>query len=546
MLGTTSKIRSACIFFGFFSLFAIALIHLYKLQIKQHTFFAELAHRQYFLTVTSYLPRAVILDRNGLPLALNKESTSAFIMPHTVKDPVVLKTFLTQHFPHALEQWNAKPTAKFLYLKRGLSDQEIDHIKTAQIKDIHLLKEPNRFYPHQASASITGITNIDNKGLFGLEYLYNDSLAGKPAKVVLEKDARSGLFYFGKTIEQEADQGKPLQVSLDAHLQFLVSEELNDAVKMHDAAQAAALVMNPETGEILAIASYPTFDPTHLETLEQEKTKNTAITESYEFGSAFKALCALAALAEDAVTLDEPINCEGAKTAYVAGRKINTVIAGGVMPFLEVITSSNNIGIAKVAMRIDTKLYDHYKKLGFGTKTGIEFPGENKGSVNPPSNWSKHSIISLSYGYEVSSTLVQLARAFSIVSNGGYLVQPTLLKQDPSKKPTGSPIYSKELIEQLRTILQAATSTHATGAKAKVHGYTTLGKTSTANLLENGVYNKDKNIYAFVGSVEKGEYKRTIACFIKESHPLHKYASTVAAPLFERIAEKTLIHEKMW
>lgn len=546
MLGTPSKIRSACIFFGFFTLFGTALIHLYKLQIKRHTFFADLAHRQYFLTVTSYLPRAVILDRNGLPLALNKESTSAFIMPHTIKDQPTLTTFLKKHFPQALEQWHAKPTSKFLYLKRGISDQELNAIQSAGLKDIHLLKEPNRFYPHQSAASIIGMTNIDNKGLFGLEYVYNDQLAGKPAKVVLEKDARSGLFYFGKTVEQEADQGKPLQVSLDAHLQFLVSEELNDAATKHNAAQAAALVMNPETGEILAIASYPTFDPTNLTLLEQEATKNTALTESYEFGSAFKAFSALAALDENAITLDEPINCEGAKTAYVAGRKINTVIPGGVMPFLEVMTTSNNIGIAKVAMRIDTKLYDHYKKLGFGTKTGIEFPGENKGSVNHPRNWSKHSIISLSYGYEVSSTLLQLARAFSIVSNGGYLVQPTLIKQDGTKKPTGTPLYSPAVIEQLRTILQAATSKHATGAKAKVHGYTTLGKTSTANLLENGVYNKDKNMYAFVGSVEKGDYKRTIACFIKESRPLHAYASTIAAPLFERIAEKTLIHEKMW
>ncbi len=546
MLGTSSKLRSAYIFFGFFSLFSVALVHLYKLQIRQHVFFADLANRQYFLTLTSYLPRAVILDRNGLPLALNKESTSAFVMPHAVKDTEKLHAFLKKHFPSALEQWTAKPKAKFLYLKRGLNDEEIDLIKTSSIRDIHLLKEPNRFYPHQASASITGITNIDNKGLFGLEYFYNDRLAGKPAKMTLEKDARSGLFYFGKTIEEEGSQAEPLQLSLDAHLQFLVSEELHDAAQSHDAAQAAALVMNPETGEILALASYPTFNPTRLDTLDQEATKNTALTESYEFGSAFKAFSALAALAENAVSLDELIDCEGAKTAYVAGRKINTVIPGGVMPFLDVMATSNNIGIAKVAMRIDTKLYDHYKKLGFGTKTNIEFPGENKGSVNHPSHWSKHSIISLSYGYEVSSTLVQLARAFSIASNGGYLIQPTLIKQDPAKKPSGTPLYSKELIEQLRTILQAATSKYATGAKAKVHGYTTLGKTSTANLLENGTYNKDKNIYTFVGSVEKGDYKRTIACFIKESRPLHKYASTVAAPLFERIAEKTLIHEKMW
>ncbi len=543
MIGASSKIRSTCVFFIFFALFSIALVHLYNLQIRRHTFFTELANRQYFLTVTSYAPRATILDRNGLPLALNKESTSGFIMPHMVKNKEALTAFLKNQFPQSLEQWKAKPDSKFLYIKRALTEQEVDLIKTSGLTDIHLLKEPNRFYPYQSCTSIIGMTNIDNKGLFGLEYFYNDALAGVPAKTVLEKDARSGLFYFGKTTEQEAHQGAPIHLSLDAHLQFLVTEELTDTAERYNAAQAAALVMNPETGEILAIASYPNLDP---EQFNQEATKNTAITESYEFGSAFKAFCALAALAEDAVTLDEPINCENSKTAYVAGRKINTVIPGGVMPFLDVIATSNNIGIAKVAMRINTKLYDHYKKLGFGTKTGIEFPGENKGSVNPPSNWSKHSIISLSYGYEVSSTLVQLARAFSIVSNGGYLIQPTLIKQDAGKKPTGTPLYNHELIEQLRTLLLATTSNKGTGKAAAVHGYTTLGKTSTANLLEHGVYNKDKNIYAFVGSVEKGNYKRVIACFIKESRMLHSYASVIAAPLFERIAEKTVIHEKMW
>ncbi len=546
MLSASSKIRSTFVFFAFSILFGTLLARLYSLQIKQHTFFANLAHRQYFLTITSFLPRATIVDRNGLPVALNKESTSAFMMPYLVKDAEHLKVFLKKHFPQALEQWQAKPDARFLYIKRALSEEELQVLQEAKLSSIHLLKEPNRFYPYDACASIVGLTNIDNKGLFGLEYFYNDRLSGTPAKTVLEKDARSGMFYFAKTTEQEAHHGESLTLSLDAHLQFLIQEELNDAALKYSAAQAAAVVMNPETGELLAMASYPSFDPKHLENVDQVTTKNTAITESYEFGSAFKAFCALAALDEGAVTLDEKINCENSKTAYVEGRRINTTIPGGVIPFLKVISTSNNIGIAKVAMRINTKLYDHYKKLGFGVKTGIEFPGENKGSVNPPANWSKHSIISLSYGYEISSNLVQLARAFAIFSNGGYVVQPTLLKKDSATKPTGYPIYSKRILEQGRTMLEAVTSNQGSGKYAAVHGYKTLGKTSTANLLENGTYNKDKNIYAFVGSVEKGSYKRTIACFIKESKPLHKYAATVAAPLFERLAEKTLIHEKMW
>jgi cell division protein FtsI (penicillin-binding protein 3) len=539
----THKIRTAFVFFLFCSLFSIGLLNLYALQIKQHTFFADLGNQQYYFTLTTYPPRASILDRQGIPLALNKETLSAFMLPRMVKEQTGLKRFLKKHFPEGHKRLLKNPKSQFAYIKRKLSAEEQKIIKENDIKDIHLLSEPSRFYPIEASGTLTGITNIDNKGLFGIELEFDKQLTGQPSTTILEKDARSGLFYFSKQTAKEGIAGKPVALTIDGNLQFLVQEELLDAIKRFDSTEGAAIVMNPESGEILAMASYPTFNPNDTTCLNQVSTKNTAVTEIYEFGSVLKTFCALAALEEGLVTPDEEIDCMNTKTAYLDGRRVNTVLTLGKASFTDIMKKSNNIGIAKVAKRLDTKLYDHYRKLGFGTKTNINFPGERGGFVMPPDQWSKQSIISLSYGYEITNTLLQLARAFSVFANDGHLVTPRLLLDQEVPEP--QKIYSTESIDAMRQILEETTSKRGTAKYAAVHGYKTLGKTSTTNLLNEGEYDPHKNMYGFAGIVEKDNYKRVIVCFLKESKRHNIYASTVSAPFFEKIAEKTLMHDKI-
>ncbi|MFT6765683.1 MAG: cell division protein FtsI (penicillin-binding protein 3) [Alteromonas naphthalenivorans] len=542
-MDSTHKARTALVFFLFCSLFCIGIINLYTLQIKQHTFFTDLGHQQYYVTQTSYPPRASILDRNKNPLALNKETLSAFMLPRMIKEKTGFKRFLKKNFPEAHERFIKKPNAQFAYIKRKISHKEKKLIEQSGITDIHFLNEPSRFYPIEAAGLLTGMTNIDNKGLFGIELILNEQLTGKPTTTVLEKDARSGHFYFSKQKETKGIDGAPVELTIDGNLQFLVQEELTQAAQKFGSTQGAAVVMDPETGDILAMASYPSFDPNDPIITSQAATKNTAVTESYEFGSVIKTFCALAALEEGLVTADEEIDCLNTKTAFLDGRQVNTVLSLGVATFTDIIKKSNNIGIAKVAKRLDTKIYDHYRRLGFGTKTNIPFPGEQSGFVMPPERWSKQSIISLSYGYEITNTLLQLARAFSVFANDGHLVTPRLLLSQEITEP--QKIYSSESINTMRTILEEATSKQGTGKYAAVHGYTTMGKTSTTNLLEDGQYNEHKNTYGFAGIVEKGGYKRIIACFLKESKRHNLYASTVSAPLFEKIAERTLMHDKI-
>ena len=291
---------------------------------------------------------------------------------------------------------------------------------------------------------------------------------------------------------------------------------------------------------------FPLFDPNNIDGVDLEKTKNKIITEVYELGSVMKVFTALAAIEEGLVEENEMIDCENVKTTYVEGRKINTVPSSvlGVVPFTEVIEKSNNIGIAKVALRLGPKLYDHYIRLGFGKKLGIELPAEQKGFVNAPAHWSKQSIISLSYGYEISATLLQLAHAFCIIARRGHPVTLSCILSEKTPPAQTKPLYTPVSIDTIQHILEN-TTLRGSMKKAAIKGYKIMSKTGTANLLVDGFYDTTKNIYTCAGIIEKGDYQRVIVVFIKEGAKKNLYASFVTAPLFERIAEKTLINDKI-
>lgn len=543
MITKRNSLRIGFVFLFLCLLYVIIIFNLYLIQIRQHSFFHDLGQKQYHVALTTNPPRAPIYDRTGHnPLALNKHMVSAFIVPRQVHEHENLSPFLQKHFPHAHKKYMNNKTSSFMFVQRNLTPQQQTFIKNADLKDIQLLQEPHRFYPLTCAAPTVGVTDVDNKGLFGIELTCNTQLAGKESTCLLEQDARSGHFYFKKEQFKQGKNGTPVQLTIDSDLQFLAHEELKETVNKFNAREGAVIIMNPKNGEVIAMATEPTFNPNKSVPANLELTKNSIITESYELGSVFKAFTALAALEEKIVTPNEPIDCKNKKTAYLDGRKVNTWKAHGVIPFAEVVQVSNNIGIAQVAKRLDYLLYDHYTRLGFASKTNIELPGEQTGFINHPANWSKQSIISLSYGYEVRATLLQLARAFAIIANNGHMVQPHLIlgkQTTPSKK-----LYSDETIKQMRTILHETTQT-GTARRANIKGYTVMSKTGTANILQNGQYNERKNMYTCAGIVEKGDYQRVIVTFVKEAAHPNLFASIVAAPLFERIAQKTIIHDKV-
>lgn len=545
-IDNVEQARSIFIFSILLLLYGIIIANLYVMQIKKESFFSNLAEKQYSISMTTLPERACIFDRNGTPIAINKDSFSAFVLPKQITDRITILQFLEQQFPAAASRLDQSWDKNFFFIARKLTQEQIENINNANLPDIHILQEPSRFYPYQCLSTVLGITDIDNHGIMGLEQEYDELLRGTATTHTLKKDARSNRFYFEKEILEQGTPSKPIHLTIDADLQFKITNLLEQAVNELQAKEAALVIMNPDNGEICAMASYPYFDPNNTEHLDMERTKNRPVSQAFETGSVIKTFCALAALDLKVVNLDEMINCENTKETKVQGVRVRTIQPHGIIPFKEVIQNSNNIGTVKIAKRIDKKLYDYYRLLGFGQPTGLNFPGEQKGYVNHPKKWSAYSIISLSFGYEITTTLLQLARALSVVYNGGHLVTPTLTNDGSTQKTNQevlktTPLISEQTRADMDEILQACVQL-GSGKRANVNGYKITGKTGTSNILENGQYNEDKHLNTFIGYVEKDGYKRVITVYVKESKKA-AYSSIITAPLFGKAAQALLLHD---
>ncbi|MGZ6254692.1 MAG: peptidoglycan D,D-transpeptidase FtsI family protein [Candidatus Chromulinivorax sp.] len=541
LIDSFEHVRSFFVGIIFSFLYVIIIIHLYTMQIQQQEFYKNLGEKQYNTTITTLPNRAHIFDRHGTPVAINKESYAAFLLPKQIHQKKEITEFIKQNFPTVLDRLEQSWDKNFFFIARRLTSEQHALITSANLSDIHILQEPSRFYPYQCLSTIIGITDIDNQGILGLEQQYNETLQGSATTHTLKKDARSNYFYFEKELTVQGKESQAITLTVDADLQFKITEILQNHVEELQAKEGAAIIINPDTGEIYAMASYPTFDPNNTQNLDIQTTKNRPASQAFETGSVIKTFSALAALDLQVTNLDEMIDCQNTKETKVDGIRVRTVQPHGTISFKEVVQFSNNIGTVKVIKRIGEKLYDYYKLLGFGQPTGLNFPGEQVGFVNPPKKWSAYSIISLSFGYEITVTLLQLARALSIVYNGGYLITPTLIKQTQYPAHQGQPLLKEKTRTDIDAILQGCVQL-GSGVRAQIPGYKITGKTGTANILENGIYNEDKHLNTFIGYVEKDDYKRVITVYVKESKKA-AYSSIISAPLFKKIAQAMIIHD---
>jgi cell division protein FtsI (penicillin-binding protein 3) len=524
------------VFLGFY---LIILTRLYLIQVHRKDFFKDLAEQQYGVELTISPHRAKIYDTYGVPLVINRDAVSAFILPKQFNDKKKTEKFLKVHFEKIYQKIQKNKNKKFAWLERKITPQRLEELKKIGTDDIYYINEPQRFYPYQSLSTILGFTDIDNIGLGGIELAFNKSLAGSSTVIDIKKDARSAHFYFDKEVVKQGTKGSAVHLTIDSKLQFLAYEELKQNIANFGAEGGSVLVLNPDNGNILAMANYPDFDSNQREIKDLDVTKNKIITECFEFGSVLKAFAALAALEEKVVTIDELIDCEG-KIAYFGKFKVENWTNTGMVPFSDVIRMSSNIGIAKVAQRLDNKLYDHLRRVGFGKRTGIEFPGERDGFVNPPANWSKSSCIVMSFGYEVSATLLQLAKAFCIIANGGYDVTTRLIKNEnePSLN-SRKKLYSDETIKQMKDILEGVGKSYNKGLES----FRVMGKTGTARKIVDGKYSIRDHIYSFVGIVEKDDYRRVIVTFINNPNKGGLWASQVSAPFCNRVAERMVVND---
>lgn len=548
MLARNYTLRVCVIFICFFLLFMIIAMRLFLIQIRQKDFFKILAKHQYELEITVNPSRAEIYDRSGIvPLACNREIPSAFLIPQQLVEQKKTMRFLKKNYPEVHKRIMNGPDKQFLWLDRKLTADKYNKLVALGLKDIHFISEFARFYPLNSVAQLVGFTDIDNVGIAGIELGFTRRLAGSATSIRLEKDARSGAFYFNKMVCKQGEKGTPVTLTIDSALQSLAHLELKQTVQSLNAKSGSVVIIDPDTGQVLAMTNYPSFDPNQKSVPALSLMKNNAVSECYELGSVMKAFCALAALEESVVGFDELIDCEG-RFAYVDKVKVEnptlTLLRvlkenNNLLPFCDVIRYSSNVGIAKVAQRLGPKLYLHLKRLGFGTKTHIQFPGERSGFVNSPDKWSRPSLVVMSFGYELMVTLIQLAKAFGIIANGGHALDITLIKNDGRGQKKGRKLYSQIAVNHMKTILEK------TCERFPIPGFRVMGKTGTARCVKDGKYSDQDHIYTFAGIIERGDYRRVVVTFIKEPEKAGYWASEVAMPLFNKIAQSMVVRDMM-
>lgn len=437
----------------------------------------------------------------------------------------------------------------FIWLKRKLSPAEAAKVKRLKIKGIEFIKESKRVYPNNYLASqVVGYAGTDNRGLEGLELRYDEYLKGSPGYRATLRDARRREIASFEYEYYPAVDGLELVLTIDDIIQNIAERELDWAVKKFHPIGACIIVMDPKTGDILAMSSRPTYDLNSFQRAGVENRRNRAVTDTYEPGSIFKIITASAALEEKKVGLNDKFYCENGAWSHGGGKVLHDHTPHGWLTFRQVIEKSSNIGTVKVAMKLGgNSFYNYIKKFGFGDLTDIDMPGEVPGFIRPPSKWSGTSIYAIPMGQEVTVSSIQMARAMSVIANGGKLIRPRVIQAVQDKygeiikefqPETVREVLSEETAATMRDILGGVVA-DGTGKLAQVEGYDVGGKTGTSQKIENGAYSHSKFIGSFVGFAPVKDPKIVVVVMLDQPHPLY-YGGVVAAPVFSRVAKDTL------
>lgn len=524
---------------------------LFFLQIQQGDRLTERATKQY----ERYLPivsrRGTIYDRTGRELAVSLKVTSVFAQPAAVEDPARTAQALAPLLGQPAKEILARLTGDkpFVWLQRQLDPPKADAISDLSLKGIGLFPESRRYYPRQElAAHVLGMVGLDDRGLEGLEHQYDDLLGGQPHSVVAQQDALGRIIFR----QEEPGEKRPifdLILSIDEVLQYITERELQRAVERSRATAGTAIVMDPWTGEILALANLPTYDPNTYKTAGAAARRDRAATDAFEPGSVFKVILMAGALEEGVVHPDDRFFGENG-AIEVSGVTIRDHEKYGWLTAREILVHSSNVGAIKIGQKLGKSLYYHYiSSFGFGTLTGLDLPGETPGLMRRPRGWSALSLSVLSLGQEISVTPVQLATAFAAVANGGNLVRPHVIRalrsQDGSLQRQMEPVMIRRVIspETARTLLTLLRGVveEGTGKEAALGEYAVAGKTGTAQKMDpaTGRYSHKKVVASFVGAVPAEAPRLVILVMIDEPETL-RWGGSIAAPAFREIARDAL------
>jgi len=552
--GGISKPRLFLFQFFLVGLFLTLLFQIAQLSLFHHSLLVEKALNQFRLTVDIPPLRGSILDRNGKGLAINLKVPSIYAVPRAIrsgqKAKLVNRVAQILSLPPGFVSGRLDRDKAFVWLKRRVSAEEAREIEKLNHSGLGILYEYKRFYPHGTlGANLVGFTNVDNEGIEGIERMEDSRLRGKAGKRFTRRDALGREI---KAFEERmipALDGHRIVLTVDQYLQYVTERALDRAFRKWKAKGATAILMNPHTGEILAMAVRPTFDPNSPGDFPAANYRNRVLTDVFEPGSVFKIVTAAAVLSERKVNLTERINCEQGEWSWGL-KTLHDVHEYGFLTFPEVIVKSSNIGTVKLALRLGPDTLQRYIQMfGFGKKTGIDLEGEVSGFVRPAAKWSKTSPYAIPIGQEVTTTTLQLARAISLIANGGYLVQPHLIDriEDVHGITLQKKTFSKEgpklepaVVEVLKEVLWRATE-EGTGKNARVKGIPVAGKTGTAQKILGRGYSHSNFISSFIGFAPADNPLLAMVVLVDDPRPLY-YGGTVAAPVFSEVMEAALAH----
>jgi cell division protein FtsI (penicillin-binding protein 3) len=530
--------------------FAVICVRLVYLQIFCYGDFEQRAEHQQQRSINVSAKRGIIYDRQGRELAMSILVDSAFAVPTEIPDlpnTISLITRITGDDARmVLADCRAHKT--FCWVARKGGAETIDRIRALNLQGIHFQRESKRFYPkRELAAQVLGYVGTDDGGLSGIEREYNDQLQGKPGKMLISVDARKK--WFGR-IEKEPEAGDNVVLTIDEKIQYIAERELEQAIKDTHAIAGTVIVENPHTGEILALANRPTFNPNVKKEIRNEALKNRAVSDIYEPGSTFKLVTISGALQEKLTRPDELFDCQMG-SIVINGMRIRDSKPHGVLTVTDVLAESSDVGAIKIALRLgEDRFYNYIRAFGFGQQTGIELPGETRGMTKPVNRWSKVSIGAISMGQEIGVSAVQLAAMVSTFANDGIRVAPrivatTTAPQSAPQMVTFHPqneqrVISPMVAAEMRQMMQRVVL-HGTGRKAILEGYSSAGKTGTAQKVDpaTGAYSHTKYVGSFAGFAPINNPAITVAVILDSAVGLHQ-GGQVAAPVFQRITEQVL------
>lgn len=515
------------------------------LQALNKDFLQQQGQSRYERVIEQSMQRGNIKDRNGEILAVSAPVKSVWIDPKIVRETNITPTQIKQLSDLLEINENAVrervySNKRFVYLKRKLPPEKADRIAALNIKGLYFKHEFYRYYPaRELAAHILGFTDVDGRGQEGMELAWQDMLTGEDGKRRVIKD-RIGRIVEDVEQIQSPKPGQDVVLSIDSKIQYLAYRELARAVKAQHAKAGSIVALDVQTGEVLAMANYPAFNPNQRASMNNDVIRNRVLVDAFEPGSTLKPFVVAVAMETGRIKPDTLMETAGGKLK-IGRAVIHDVRDKGNLTVSQVIQASSNVGAAKIALMLPPKTFwEMLNRSGFGAETGIGFPGEASGQLRAYHTWRPIEQATMSYGHGISVSLMQLARAYTLFATDGELKPVTLLKRD--RPVVGQKVISRETAQSVREMLELAVQPEGTGNNARISGYRIAGKTGTAHKRLKGHkgYARDRYISSFVGFAPASDPRVIIAIMIDEPSSGNYYGGTVAAPVFSRVMEGTL------